>query len=489
MATNSNHVEISEPANIVIFGASGDLTRRKLIPALYNLYRKKRLPQNFNIVGVSRTQYSHDDFRERMSDGVQEFSRDTYDDETWNEFAAHIFYVPGNATELESYRELDTFLKERETNCPNRLYYLSTAPSLYVPTLENLHDSGMADQSDGWRRIVIEKPFGYDLETAQELNKVVHKVFDEAFVYRIDHYLGKETAQNILFLRFANTIFEPIWNRNYVDHVQITVAESVDVGHRADFYDGAGVLRDMFQNHIMQLLSLIAMEPPISLDADHIRSEKAKLISAIRPILMRDTVRAQYDGYCEAEGVVENSQTPTYAAFKLYVDNWRWQGVPFYLRSGKALTRKASEIVIQFQQPPLELFGARMRTQKSPNRLSICVQPDEGIHLSFEAKLPDSRDGRLVDMEFHYDTSFGKGTIPEAYQRLILDALLGDAALFAREDEITASWKLIDHLMEGWAGDHAPALVGYKPGTWGPVEADDLLDVDGFAWHLGCSHD
>ena len=482
--------EVCDPCTIVIFGASGDLTQRKLIPGLYNLYLKNRLPENFRIIGVSRTQFSHDDFREKVQKGTVNFSEKSYDDETWRQFADHIYYLAGNAKEVDSYRELDEFIGQDDITSNNRLYYLSTAPSLYAPTLENLNESGMADQSDGWRRIVIEKPFGYDLDSAENLNAIVHETFDESQVYRIDHYLGKETAQNILFFRFANTIFEPIWNRDYISNVQITVTETVDVGRRADYYDSSGVMRDMFQNHLMQLLALTTMEPPISLDADHLRAEKAKAISAIRDIRLHDTVRGQYRGYREAEGVASDSQTPTYAALKLFIDNWRWQGVPFYLRSGKALKKKTSEIIIQFKRPPMQLFDLPGHERDIPNTLSICIQPDEGIHLSFDAKMPDTREGRPVDMQFHYDTSFGESPIPEAYERLLLDALLGDAGLFAREDEIRASWKLIDSIINGWAHDsHALPMTIYDVGTWGPVEADGLLDLDGHAWQLGCSHD
>ncbi|GAB4524588.1 MAG: glucose-6-phosphate dehydrogenase [Anaerolineae bacterium] len=486
-----NGQEICEPVNIVIFGASGDLTQRKLVPALYNLYLKRRLPDAFRIIGVSRSALSNEEFREKVGEGVRTFSKDTYDPAKWADFCEHLMYLPGNATAEESYRELDAFIREQGVDTGNRLYYLSTAPSLYAPTLQNLHATNMANQEEGWRRVVIEKPFGYDLKTAQELNAIVHSVFDEKQVYRIDHYLGKETAQNILFLRFANSIFEPIWNRNYISNVQISVTESVDVGHRAEYYDGSGVLRDMFQNHLMQLLALTTMEPPISLDGDDIRNEKARVIEAVRTPVPQDTVRAQYDGYLNAEGVADHSQTPTYAALKLYIDNWRWHGVPFYLRSGKALARKSSEIAIQFRYPPMALFGQnyRDRAHMPPNTLSLCIQPDEGIHLAFEAKLPDSRDGRIVDMEFHYDTTFGSGAIPEAYERLILDALLGETALFAREDEIAASWRLIDHINGFWTESHATPMTHYKPGSWGPVEADDLLDLDGFSWYVGCVHD
>jgi glucose-6-phosphate 1-dehydrogenase len=478
--------EICEQASIVIFGASGDLTQRKLIPGLYNLFNKSRLSADFCIVGVSRTEYSHDEFRAKVKAGVQEHSTESFDQQIWESFAEHIFYMPGNAKQEEDYRRLDEFLQERETDHHNRLYYLSTAPSLYEPTLNNLKQAAMADESRGWRRIIIEKPFGYDLESASRLNAIVHDTFDENQVYRIDHYLGKETAQNILFLRFANTIFEPIWNRNYVSNVQITVSESVDVGSRAAYYDQSGVLRDMFQNHLMQLLALTTMEPPISLQANDLRSEKAKVLNAVRPIKGSDTVRGQYDGYRDAEGVNAESKTATFAALKLYVDNWRWQGVPFFLRSGKALARKATEIVIQFKRPPLALFDGDRRATAMPNSLSICIQPDEGIHLGFEAKVPDAREGQGVEMEFHYDDAFGNQSIPEAYERLLLDALLGDAALFAREDEIEASWRIVDHVLEQWA--NSDRIAHYKPGTWGPTEADDLLDIDGFAWDLACEH-
>ena len=484
---------MSEITSIVIFGASGDLTRRKLVPALFDLFLKGRLPGKWQIVGVSRSPMSDEEFRIKMESGVKEFARFELDTQRWEEFAAHLRYCAADLSILEQMVDLDRDLTASEgTGTINRMYYLSIAPRLYKSALANLGGADMVEERNGWRRVVIEKPFGHDLESAKSLNAKVHEVLDETQIYRIDHFLGKETVQNIMVFRFANSLFEPVWNRNHIDHVQITAAETVDVGHRAGYYDGVGVVRDMVQNHMLQLLTLVAAEPPASLDAEALRNEKAKVLKAIRPMqpkeVMQNTVLGQYRTYRDAPGVAHQSETATYAAIRFYIDNWRWKGVPFYLRSGKALAAKTTEISIYFKEPPHVMFPIHHNTKITKNSLSICIQPDEGIRFSFQAKEPDTAaDMRTVNMTFRYAKAFGPTAIPEAYERLLLDILKGDASLFTRSDSIELAWELIDPILACWSSEGmAPLAYFYETGSWGPVEADRLLARDNLSWSTGC---
>lgn len=478
-------------SSILIFGATGDLTDRKLIPALFNQYCKGRLPEKLRIFASGRREFTDESIRQHYQEGLQSFSPDTYDDAKWQKFASQIFYVKANLNNADDFKGLDKALKEYEGDEPaDRLYYLAISPNFFELTIEFLGQANMHIEDNGARKIIIEKPFGTDLASATELNKVVHSVFNESQVYRIDHYLGKETAQNILFFRFANHVFENVWSRAHIDNVQITVTETVDVGHRAGYYDGAGVMRDMMQNHLMQLLTLIAMEPPASFNATELRNEKVKVLKSVRAINLKEAVRGQYEGYRDAEGVAENSLTPTYAALKLYIDNWRWQGVPFYLRSGKALKAKATEVVLQFKKPPRMMFDMEIGQQSSPNVLTLCIQPDEGIHFQFEAKVPNEvQETAIAEMDWNYDTQFGDGAIPEAYERLLVDALNGDASLFIRSDWIEEAWRIVDPVIKAWEKDDGTPLQSYPAGSWGPEQADKLLNLDQFTWLFGCMND
>jgi glucose-6-phosphate 1-dehydrogenase len=477
--------------SIIIFGASGDLTSRKLIPALYELHQKGRLPEQTRIIGFSRTPFTHDAWRQRLAESTAHFAGDRFDQAAWENFAPMVYYHPGDIQNGDDFASLKRFLQELEgPEGAAHIYYLATAPQFYEPAIGQLGAANLATASSGIRRLVIEKPFGVDLPSAQRLNAFVHTVFEENQVYRIDHYLGKETVQNVLILRFANAIFEPIWNRNYVDHVQITAAEEVTIGHRAGYYDSAGLLRDMFQNHLLQLLTLTAMEAPARFEADAVRDEKVKVLRAIRPMRPDDvvtrTLRGQYRKYRDEPDVAPESQTATFGVVQLHVDNWRWQGVPFYLRSGKAMSCRTTQIVIQFREPPHMIFPEGSNHVKDANRLVIQIQPAEGIQLHFLTKVPDvGMRMRLTDLDFNFRQTFATG-IPDSYQRLLLDVMHGDASLFARSDEVELAWGLIDPIQAVWDRSGPPALMLYEAGAWGPPTANEWIQRQGRQWFDVC---
>ena len=476
---------------IVIFGASGDLTSRKLVPALYRLFTKGRIDEGSRIVGVSRSKFEHQQWRDSLRDSTAKFAGASFQAASWEKFSELLYYQPGDIKSAEDFQQLAGFLTEIESeSCLGRVYYLSTMPQLYEGAVRQLGAAGLADDTDGYRRVIIEKPFGTNLESAQELNSAIHRVFREDQIYRIDHYLGKETVQNIFALRFANSIFEPIWNRNYVDNVQITVAEEVVIGRRAGYYDGSGILRDMFQNHLLQLMTITAMEPPARYDASLVRDEKVKVLHSMRRMTGGDfaanTVRGQYNGYLNEEGVPRGSETETFAILKLYCDNWRWQGVPFYLRSGKGMSCRTTQIVIQFKKVPHILFGEKTR-EPVGNRLVMQVQPAEGIQMHFETKVPESEmKTRTSTLDFSFQSATGGESMPDSYQRLLLDAMNGDASLFARSDEVELAWGIIDPIIAAWRSPAAPPLFRYESGLWGPPEATPWMHDQNRTWFDVC---
>jgi glucose-6-phosphate 1-dehydrogenase len=480
-----------DPCAIVIFGASGDLTRRKIFPALYSLAFRRLLPERFGIVGVARTEQTTKQWIAEMKKAVKEHGRDELRSEVWNELAAAMRYVAtdfaddmGEDKVVEALRELD----EKRGTAGNRLYYLAVPPAAFETIVNKL---GERRSSEGWIRLIVEKPFGHDRDSAHKLNGILQAHFSESEVFRIDHYLGKETVQNMLALRFANGIFEPIWNRQFIDHIQITVGESIGIEGRAAFYERAGAIRDIFQNHLLQLVALTAMEPPIDFSADSVRNEKVKVLRSLHTPGPKSVVRGQYGrgfsdgeevpGYREEEGVASDSNTETFVAAKLYVDNWRWADTPFYVRAGKRLPRRETTIAIQFQRAPHPPFAEIAGDGLRPNVLLIHVQPDEGVSLAIGAKVPGAGMSiRTVHMDFLYGGAFRTG-LPEAYERLILDAMLGDATLFTRADEVDEQWALVDTIVAAWKRDR-PNFPNYPAGTWGPKSADDLIHRDGRSW-------
>ena len=473
------------PATIVIFGASGDLTQRKLVPAIHSLACAGHLNRSTHVLGVGRTDLENDAFRSRLFAGVQEYARLKSDQmlcDLWPDFESRFTYLRMSTDEPADYARLEQHLHAsgvHDETEGNTLYYVATPPSAVPPIVCGLRETGPAPGDRGWRRIVFEKPFGEDLASARRLNELAHTAFDESQILRIDHYLGKETVQSILAFRFANAIFEPLWNRDYVDHLQITVAESIGVERRAGYYDRTGVLRDIVQNHLLQLAALVAMEPPGSATPKALRNEKLKVLDAVRPPRVEEARFGQYAGYRNEDGVEPDSTTPTYAAIRLQIENWRWHGVPFYLRAGKRMAKKTTEVTLQFRDVPHQLFPG---AAPAPNRIALKIQPDEGVHLRFQTKRPGAgMETHPADMVFRYEDRFGDAALPDAYERLLLDALSGDPSLFIRADEIERSWEIVDPLLRAQV-DPSP----YPQGSWGPRGAVELLDGTGRRWLDEC---
>lgn len=495
-----NHPENSI---LIIFGASGDLTKRKLIPALYSLEVQNLLPNNFFVFGASRTELSDTEFRDNMADALNEFSKDE-DLSKKDQFLKRLYYQSVQANDSSSYKPLINRLEKLENEKEmksNLIFYLSTPPSLYDVIPDDLAKVKLNDESNGWKRLIIEKPFGYDYESAKKLNEKLSKNWNENQIYRIDHYLGKETVQNLLVTRFSNGIFEPLWNRNFVHHVEITSAEDIGVEKRGGYYDNSGALRDMVQNHLLQMVGLIAMEPPSSMDSNSIRNEIVKVFQSLSKFkdddIAKNVIRGQYleskikgkkvKGYREEEGVDPNSKTETFAALKFYIENWRWGGVPFYIRTGKRLPTRVTEAVIHFKPTPHSLFSQKNECD-SCNQLIIRIQPDEGILLKFGMKLPGAGfNVKNVNMDFHY-TDLSVQRIPTAYERLLLDAMNGDSTLFARVDAVMNAWNFLNPVLEAWKNDHTIPVYGYPAGTWGPESADDLIEEKNMTWRYPCKN-
>jgi glucose-6-phosphate 1-dehydrogenase len=490
---------------IVIFGASGDLTSRKLIPAIFSLMCQKIMPERYVILGTGRTKMSNDEFRKKMDAAILSFSEEKVTDKTLiSDFLENLFYLPMDNASENGYLELKTYLKELDDKSGiggNYIFYMATPPRMYEIIAVNLAKAGLSDQMNGFRRIIIEKPFGYDLESGRKLNRILHEIIAEEQIFRIDHYLGKETVQNLLVTRFANGMFEPLWNRNYIHRIEITSSESIGVEERGGYYDSSGALRDMVQNHLLQMVGLTAMEPPSSLDADAIRNEILKVFQSLQPISEEDVpnqvIRGQYTGslirgecvtgYRYEKGVAADSRTETYVAIKFFINNWRWGGVPFYVRTGKRLPTRVTEIVIHFKQTPHHLFQ-RESGKLAANQLIIRIQPDEGMLLKFDMKEPGAGfNVKNVNMDFHYK-DLADIRVPSAYERLLHDVMIGDSTLFSRDDEVETAWKFLEPIQRAWANNPSIKVFGYPAGTWGPEHANDLIEGDGLTWRYPCKN-